>query len=351
MGRKKKEEKKEEPTLTKSQALKHALASIEKKHGKGAVIRLGDMKTRNDLSVFSTGSATLDIATGIGGVPRGRVVEIYGPEASGKTTLCLHIVAEAQKQKQNIAFIDAEHALDPVYPKRKGVDIDNLLLSQPDSGEQGLEIVESWVQSGSIGLVVIDSVAALTPKAELAGDMGASHMGLQARLMSQALRKLVALVAKTNTCIIFINQLRMKIGNPYGNPETTTGGNALKFYASMRFDIRRFERMKDDKGGYYGTRHRVRIPKNKMARPFNVAEFEMYFGDGISKESSLIDAAVNVGVVTKKGMWFLHGKKNIGQGKDNARKTLEENIELTNTIMKETYEKAGLPVPIMEVKQ
>lgn len=311
----------------KKQALKSALAQIDKQFGKGSVMFLGDDKANSDIEAVSTGSLSLDIALGIGGLPKGRVIEIYGPESSGKTTLTLHVIAEMQKTGGTAAFIDAEHALDPQYAKRLGVNTDDLLISQPDTGEQALEITDMLVRSGSVDIVVIDSVAALTPKAEIEGEMGASHMGLQARLMSQALRKLTANIKKTNTMVIFINQLRMKIGVMFGNPETTTGGNALKFYASVRLDIRRTGAIK--KGDeILGNETRVKVLKNKVAPPFKQAEFQILYNEGISRESEVIDLGVKHGFVDKAGAWYSVGAERIGQGKDKARDYLKEHPEM-----------------------
>ena len=315
----------------KKQALKAALAQIDKQFGKGSVMFLGDDKSRTDIESVSTGSLSLDIALGIGGLPRGRVVEIYGPESSGKTTLALHVIAEIQKLGGIAAFIDAEHALDPQYARRLGVNTDELLISQPDTGEQALEITDMLVRSGGVEIVVIDSVAALTPKADIEGVMGASHMGMQARLMSQALRKLTSNIKKTNTMVIFINQLRMKIGVMFGNPETTTGGNALKFYASVRLDIRRIGAVK--KGDeVLGNETRVKVLKNKVAPPFKKAEFQILYNQGISREGEVIDLGVELGLIEKSGAWYSAGGKRIGQGKDNARDYLKANPELAQSL-------------------
>jgi recombination protein RecA len=315
----------------KDKALEIAISQIEKDHGKGALMRLGEGSAYPDIEVVSTGSLTLDAALGIGGLPKGRVVEIYGPESSGKTTMMLHVIAETQKQGGTAAFIDAEHALDPKYAENLGVNIDNLLLSQPDSGEQALEITDTLVRSGAVNTIVIDSVAALTPKAEIDGDMGDSHMGLQARLMSQALRKLSANIKKSNTLVIFINQIRMKIGVMFGSPETTTGGNALKFYASVRLDIRRIGAIK--KGDeIVGNETRVKIVKNKVAPPFRIAEFDILYGEGVSKESELIDLGVKYNLLDKSGAWYSYGKDRIGQGKDNSRIFLKDNPEIAAEI-------------------
>ena len=315
----------------KKQALQVALGQIEKQFGKGSVMFLGDEEARSDIEAVSTGSLTLDIALGIGGLPRGRVVEIYGPESSGKTTMTLHVIAEMQKLGGTAAFIDAEHALDPSYARKLGVNTDDLLISQPDTGEQALEITDMLVRSGSVDIVVIDSVAALTPKAEIEGEMGASHMGLQARLMSQALRKLTSNIKRTNTMVIFINQLRMKIGVMFGNPETTTGGNALKFYASVRLDIRRIGAIK--KGDeVIGAETRVKVVKNKVAPPFKKAEFDVLYGEGISLEGEIIDEGVNLDLIEKAGSWYSYKGEKIGQGKDNAREHLKDNPEISKEI-------------------
>ena len=316
----------------KKRALDIALAGIEKQFGKGAVIRMGERAVR-DIQVIPTGCLDLDMALGVGGVPRGRVVEIYGPESSGKTTVALHIVAEAQKMGGVAAFIDAEHALDPVYARKLGVDVDQLYVSQPDTGEQALEICEALVRSGAIDVVVIDSVAALVPKAEIDGEMGDSFVGLQARLMSQALRKLTGIINKTNSTCIFINQLREKVGVMYGNPETTPGGRALKFYASVRIDIRRGEQLKDGTT-VVGNRTKAKIVKNKVAPPFRTAEFDILYGEGISKEGSLLDSAVALDIIHKSGAWFSYGDQRIGQGRENTRKFLKENAEIAAEIDK-----------------
>mgnify|MGYP001819795713 CR=1 FL=1 len=315
----------------KRKALSAALSQIEKQFGKGAVMRMGDVSAVRDVDVVSTGSLGLDVALGIGGLPRGRVVEIYGPESSGKTTLALQVIAEAQKAGGTAAFVDAEHALDPTYAEKLGVDVDELLVSQPDTGEQALEITDMLVRSGSIDVVVVDSVAALTPKAEIEGDMGDSHMGLQARLMSQALRKLTGNIKRSNTMVIFINQIRMKIGVMFGNPETTTGGNALKFYASVRMDIRRIGAIK--KGDeIIGNETRVKVVKNKMAPPFRKAEFQILYGEGISREAELIDLGVQHGFVEKSGAWYSYNGERIGQGKENVREFLKQNPDIAGDI-------------------
>ena len=312
-----------EESSEKKRALEMALAGIEKQFGKGSIIRMGERPVQN-IEVIPTGCLDLDMALGVGGLPRGRVVEIYGPESSGKTTVALHVVAEAQKAGGVAAFIDAEHALDPIYAKKLGVDIDALYVSQPDTGEQALEICEALVRSGAIDIVVIDSVAALTPKAEIDGEMGDSFVGLQARLMSQALRKLTGIVNKTNCVCIFINQLREKVGVMYGNPETTPGGRALKFYSSVRIDIRRGEQLKDG-STVVGNRTKAKIVKNKVAPPFRVAEFDILYGEGISKEGNLLDSAVQLDIIHKSGAWFSYGDQRIGQGRENTRKYLKEN--------------------------
>jgi len=315
----------------KKKALGAALGQIEKQFGKGAVMRLGDSAAARDIDAVSTGSIGLDVALGIGGLPRGRVIEIYGPESSGKTTLTLHAIAEMQKQGGTAAFVDAEHALDPLYAQKLGVNIDDLLVSQPDTGEQALEITDMLVRSGAVDLVVVDSVAALTPKAEIEGDMGDSHMGLQARLMSQALRKLTANIKRSNTLVIFINQIRMKIGVMFGSPETTTGGNALKFYASVRLDIRRIGAIK--KGDeILGNQTRVKVVKNKVAPPFKQVEFDILYGEGISREGELIDLGVAEDIVEKAGAWYSYNGTRIGQGKDNVRAYLKENPEMAAEI-------------------
>lgn len=312
-------------------ALAAALGQIEKQFGKGSVMRLGDNSAARGMEVISTGSIGLDVALGIGGLPRGRVVEIYGPESSGKTTLTLQVIAEAQKLGGTAAFIDAEHALDPSYAEKLGVNVDELLISQPDTGEQALEITDMLVRSGAVDIVVIDSVAALTPKAEIEGEMGASHMGLQARLMSQALRKLAGNIKRSNTMVVFINQIRMKIGVIFGNPETTTGGNALKFYASIRLDIRRIGSIK--KGDeIIGNQTRVKVVKNKVSPPFKMAEFEILYGHGISREGELIDIGVQQGIVEKAGSWYSYGEDRIGQGKENVREFLRQNPSIADEI-------------------
>ena len=314
----------------KKKALEMAMSQIEKQFGKGSVMKLGEFKAM-EVEAIPTGALSLDMALGIGGVPRGRIIEVFGPESSGKTTLALHIVAEAQKQGGEAAFIDAEHALDPVYAKKLGVDIDNLIVSQPDTGEQALEITESLVRSGALDVIVVDSVAALVPKAEIDGDMGDSHMGLQARLMSQALRKLAGAINKSKTVLIFINQLREKIGVMFGNPETTTGGRALKFYASVRLDIRKIENIKQD-GEVKGNRVRVKVIKNKVAPPFREAEFDVVYGEGISKAGNILDMAVNMDIIEKSGSWFSYNGERIGQGRENVKKYLQENPKLLEDV-------------------
>jgi recombination protein RecA len=332
----------------KSKALAAALSQIEKQFGKGSIMRLGDHAAMQDIQVVSTGSLGLDIALGVGGLPRGRVVEIYGPESSGKTTLTLQVIAEMQKLGGTAAFIDAEHALDPQYAQKLGVKVADLLISQPDTGEQALEIADMLVRSGSVDIVVIDSVAALTPKAEIEGEMGDSHMGLQARLMSQALRKLTANIKRTNTLVIFINQIRMKIGVMFGNPETTTGGNALKFYASVRLDIRRTGAIK--KGDeVIGSETRVKVVKNKVAPPFKQAEFDILYGEGISREGEIIDMGVERKFVEKSGAWYSYKGEKIGQGKDNAREFLREHKDIAAEIegkVREAVGVSGLPTTV-----
>jgi recombination protein RecA len=324
----------------KSQALKIAIDQIEKQHGKGAVMRLGEGPIQQ-IDSISTGSISLDAALGIGGIPRGRVTEIFGPESSGKTTLCLHIIAEAQKNGGIAAFVDAEHALDVNYAKKLGVDVNNILLSQPEFGEQALEIVETLVRSGALDVIVIDSVAALTPRAEIEGEMGDPSMGVQARLMSQALRKLTSAISRSKTSVIFTNQLRMKIGVMFGNPETTTGGNALKFYASVRLDVRRIEAIKDG-NNVVGNRARVKVVKNKVAPPFREAQFDVLYNEGISKLGDLIDTAIDQNIVAKSGSWFSYKDDRIGQGRDAVKKFLQENETLAKQIDYETRKKLGL---------
>ena len=325
----------------KRKALDAAMGQIEKQFGKGSVMKLGEYKAM-EVEAIPTGALTLDVALGIGGIPKGRIIEIFGPESSGKTTLALHAVAESQKAGGTAAFIDAEHALDPIYAKKLGVDIDNLIVSQPDTGEQALEITEALVRSGAIDIIVVDSVAALVPKAEIDGDMGDTHVALQARLMSQALRKLAGVLNKSKTAIIFINQLREKVGIMFGNPETTTGGRALKFYASVRMDIRKIENIKQD-GEVIGNRTRVKVVKNKVAPPFREAEFDILYGEGISKEGSILDLAVNLDIVEKSGAWFSYNGAKIGQGRENVKKYLKENPKILAEIeqkIRDNYSKA-----------
>ena len=338
-------EKKQPPTPTKKTgndkktALETALSQIEKQFGKGAIMKLGQNVTMQ-VDAISTGSLSLDLALGIGGLPRGRIVEIYGPEASGKTTLALHCIAEAQKNGGEVAFIDVEHALDPVYAKALGVDIESMLVSQPDTGEQALEICEALVRSGAIDCVVVDSVAAMVPRAEIEGDMGDAHVGLQARLMSQAMRKLTGVVGKTGTVVLFINQLRLKVGISYGNPEVTAGGTALKYYSSVRIDVRRSEQLKDSSGTILGYRTKAKVVKNKVAPPFREAYFDIMFGEGISKAGELLDIAVELKLIQKSGAWFSYGETRLGQGRDNTKKYLTEHPELFAEIEKLVRENA-----------
>lgn len=325
-------------------ALEVALAQIEKQHGKGSVMRLGEASAKFNVDCISTGALSLDIALGVGGIPRGRVVEVFGPEASGKTTLTLHVMAEAQKAGGIAAMIDVEHALDPLYAQRLGVDTDNLLISQPDNAESALEIAEALVRSGAVDCVVIDSVAALVPRAEIEGDMGDTHVGLQARLMSQALRKLTGAISKSQTAVIFTNQIREKVGVMFGSPETTPGGRALKFYASVRLDVRRVETLKQGNENI-GNRTRVKVVKNKVAPPFREAEFDIIYGQGISREGSILDEGVNTGIVQKSGAWFSYGETRLGQGRENVREFLRQNPDITNEIEALVRQKLGLHVP------
>jgi recombination protein RecA len=323
--------------------LANAIAQIEKSYGKGSIVRLGNREVLVPVSVIPTGSISLDAALGVGGFPRGRVIEIFGPESGGKTTMSLHVIAEAQKMGGQAAFIDAEHALDPIYARKLGVDVDNLLVSQPDNGEQALEIAEALIKSGAVDIIVVDSVAALVPKAELEGDMGDPQMGLQARLMSQALRKLTGIVSKSRTCLIFINQIREKIGVMFGNPETTTGGRALKFYASIRLDIRRIQAIKEgDK--VVGSRTRGKVVKNKVAAPFREAEFDILYGEGISREGDLIDLGVDKGLIEKSGTWMSYGTERMGQGRENSRVFLKENVGVRDKLEAALRKNLGLPI-------
>ena len=333
----------------KRKALEAAMNQIEKQFGKGSIMKLGEDTSKLNIESISTGSLELDIAIGIGGVPRGRIIEIYGPESSGKTTVTLHIVAQAQKNGGVAAFIDAEHALDPVYARNLGVNIDDLIVSQPDTGEQALEICEALVRSSAVDVVVIDSVAALVPRAEIEGEMGDSHVGLQARLMSQALRKLAGAIHKSNTTAIFINQLREKVGIMFGNPETTTGGRALKFYSSVRLDVRRIESIKQG-DSVVGSRTRVKVVKNKIAPPFKQAEFDIMYGLGISREGSILDCAANSDIVKKSGSWYSYGEQRLGQGRENAKQTLMENLELSIEIENKVRELNNLPL-VKDVSQ
>lgn len=325
----------------KLKALDAAISQLEKSYGKGTVMKLGDPSSQMNIETIPTGSLSLDLALGLGGIPRGRIVEIYGPESSGKTTVALHMVSEVQKRGGIAGFIDAEHALDPTYAKNIGVDIDNLYISQPDNGEQALEICETMVRSGALDIVIVDSVAALVPKAEIDGDMGDSHVGLQARLMSQGLRKLTAVISKTNCVVIFINQLREKIGVMFGNPETTTGGRALKFYSSIRLDVRRVESLKSG-GDVVGNRVRVKVVKNKVAPPFKEAEFDIMFGKGISSEGDILDLATNAGIIVKSGAWYAYNDGKIGQGRENAKLYLIENPEVCDEVERKLREYYGL---------
>lgn len=328
----------------KDKALEAAISQIERQFGKGSIMKLGEAGSRFNIESIPTGALPLDIALGIGGVPRGRVIEIFGPESSGKTTVALHIIAEAQKEGGTAAFIDAEHALDPTYAKNLGVDTDNLLISQPDTGEQALEIAETLVRSGAVDVIVIDSVAALVPKAEIEGEMGDAHVGLQARLMSQALRKLSGAISKSNTVAIFINQLREKVGVMFGNPETTPGGRALKFYASVRLDVRRIETLKQGED-MLGNRTRVKVVKNKVAPPFKQAEFDIIYGEGISREGCILDFAVDEGLIQKSGAWYSYGKEKIGQGRENAKQYLKEHPEILNEVEFQIRQKYNMVRP------
>jgi recombination protein RecA len=336
-----KDEDLEQKQASRGKAIEAAVSQIEKQFGKGSVMKLGQKGAAVPVETIPTGSIAFDLSMGIGGFPRGRVVEIYGPEATGKTTLALHVIAEAQKRGGQAAFIDAEHAMDPKYAARVGIDIDNLLISQPDYGEQALEIAEVLVRSGAVDVIVVDSVAALVPKAELEGEMGDAHMGLQARLMSQALRKLTAIVARSKTCFIFINQLREKIGVFIGNPETTTGGRALKFYSSMRIDVRRLATLKDGES-IVGNRVKVKIVKNKMAPPFREAQFDIIYGEGISREGDLVDCGLDFGILERTGTWYSYSGERLGQGRDNVKKLLKENKELADKLELEIRRKVGL---------
>ena len=339
----------------KLKALESALAQIEKEYGKGSVMKLGDTSAHMNIETVPTGSLSLDIALGLGGVPKGRIIEVYGPESSGKTTVALHMVAEVQKRGGIAGFIDAEHALDPVYAKNIGVDIDNLYISQPDNGEQALEITETMVRSGAVDIIIVDSVAALVPKAEIEGDMGDSHVGLQARLMSQALRKLTAVVSKTNCIVVFINQLREKVGVMFGNPETTTGGRALKFYSSVRLDVRKIDVIKNA-GEIVGNRTRIKVVKNKIAPPFKEAEFDIMYGKGISREGDILDLAANENIIIKSGAWFAYNGDKIGQGRENAKAWLAEHSDIMEQIEAQVREKrcihpeeaASMPVSVDE---
>jgi recombination protein RecA len=331
-------------TDEKTKMLENAISQIEKDYGKGAIMRLGSRDVLVPVSVIPTGALSIDAALGVGGVPRGRVIEIYGPESGGKTTLTLHIIAEAQKMGGQAAFIDAEHALDPIYARKLGVDVDNLLVSQPDNGEQALEIAQKLIQSGAVDVIVVDSVAALVPRAELEGDMGDPQMGLQARLMSQALRKLTAIVSKSHTCLIFINQIREKIGVMFGNPETTTGGRALKFYSSIRLDIRRIQSIKEG-DRVIGSRTRAKVVKNKVAAPFREAEFDILYGEGVSREGDLIDLGVEKGVLEKSGTWISFGGERLGQGRENARVFLKEHADIRGKIENLLRKKMNIPIP------
>ncbi|MCG2711462.1 MAG: recombinase RecA [Candidatus Omnitrophica bacterium] len=334
------DQNKNQESTAKSKALELALMHIEKQFGKGSIMKLGQ-DTKLNVAVIPTGALSLDIALGVGGLPRGRIIEVYGPEASGKTTLSLSAAAQAQKMGGVAAFIDAEHAFDPAYAKKLGLNLDDLLISQPDTGEQALEIAETLVRSNAVDIIIIDSVAALTPRAEIEGDMGDSHMGLHARLMSQALRKLTGAISKSKTCVVFINQIRMKIGVMFGNPETTTGGNALKFYASVRLDIRRIETLKTQ-DSVVGSRVRVKVVKNKVAAPFKQAEFDIMYSEGISKESNLLELGIQQGLILKSGAWFTSGEEKLGQGKENAKEFLKQNKKLTTELEKKIRQALSL---------
>ena len=338
----------EQDNMDREKALNSALSQIERAFGKGSIMKLGKNEQPVDVEIVPTGSLSLDIALGIGGLPRGRIVEIYGPESSGKTTLALHVIAESQKKGGTCAFVDAEHALDPAYARKLGVDIEELLISQPDAGEQALEIADTLVRSGAVDVLVVDSVAALVPKAELEGEMGDTHVGLQARLMSQALRKLTSSISRSNCMVVFINQIRMKIGVMFGNPETTTGGNALKFYSSVRLDIRRIGAIKD-RDTVVGNQTRVKVVKNKMAPPFRVVEFDIMYGEGISKTGELLDLGVDAGIVEKSGAWFSYRDQRIGQGRENAKTFLRENPDIAGEIERSIRENAGLVADAMLV--
>lgn len=335
---KKKREKEQKRVSDKQDGIANVIGEIKSKFGEGSIMKLGEVK-KVDVAAISTGAASLDMALGIGGVPRGRIIEIYGPESSGKTTLTLHIIANAQNEGGVAAFVDAEHAMDPAYAKKIGVNIDDLLISQPDAGEQALEIVETLVRSNAVDVIVVDSVAALTPRAEIEGEMGASHVGLQARLMSQALRKLTAIIAKTNATVIFINQIRMKIGVMFGNPETTTGGNALKFYSSVRIEVRRAAQIKQGEN-IVGNRVKVKVVKNKVAPPFQMTEFDIMYNEGISKEGDLIELGVKLGIIKKAGAWFQFGENKLGQGREASKKFLKENQKVAIEILKKIKEEA-----------
>ena len=334
--------------MDRQKALESALSQIERAFGKGSIMKMGETDRQVEVETVSTGSLSLDIALGIGGLPKGRIVEIYGPESSGKTTLALHLIAEAQKAGGTCAFVDAEHALDPTYAEKLGVDLDELLISQPDAGEQALEIADTLVRSGAIDVLVVDSVAALVPRAELEGEMGDTHVGLQARLMSQALRKLTSSISRSNCLVVFINQIRMKIGVMFGSPETTTGGNALKFYSSVRLDIRRIGQIKD-RDTVVGNQTKVKVVKNKMAPPFRVVEFDIMYGEGISKTGELIDMGVAAGIVEKSGTWFSFGSQRIGQGRENAKKFLRDNPDTAGQIRNRILESAGLLASKLEI--